>query len=56
MLLKRLDVTMQSFVWGRQLEGRESEVRAIIASKRSQLNDEPPSFSVHHSLSFRLWL
>jgi hypothetical protein len=46
MLLKRLDVTMQSFAWSKQVQGKEEEVLAAISAQRSEFKDEPVSYTV----------
>jgi hypothetical protein len=46
MLLKRLDVTMQSFVWIEQAEGCENDVRAALDTQRRELVEAPSSYSV----------
>jgi hypothetical protein len=46
MLLKRLDVTIQAFLWGKQIEGREEEVSAALSVQRAELSEEPRLFTV----------
>jgi hypothetical protein len=41
MLTKRLDATIQSFLWGEQVRGKESEIVAAIQAQRSRLSEEP---------------
>jgi hypothetical protein len=41
MLLQRLDVTIQSFLWSRKAEGREGEITSAISSKRKSLIPAP---------------
>ena len=41
MLLQRLDVTIQSFLWSRKAEGREGEITSAISSKRKALIPAP---------------
>jgi len=41
MLLQRLDVTIQSFLWSRKAEGREAEITSAISSKRKSLIPAP---------------
>lgn len=59
MLLKRLDVTMQSFVWIEQAEGCENDVRAALDTQRKELVEAPLSYSVSqriHKYSFAVIL
>lgn len=46
MLVKRLDVTIQSFLWGEQVQGKESEIVAAIQAQRKRLQVEPNNYSV----------
>ncbi len=48
MLLKRLDVTMQSFAWSKQVQGKEEEVLAAISAQRSEFKDEPVPYTVRY--------
>lgn len=41
MLLKRLDVTIETFLWGEKAQGREGEIVAAIKGQRSHLVEEP---------------
>ena len=50
MLLKRLDVTLQSFQWG-QTRGNEAEMAAAVEAKRRLMNEEPTDYTV----TFHLW-
>ena len=50
MLLKRLDVTLQSFLWADRAVGREGEIAAAIQSQRSTLSETPKSFSMQDAL------
>ena len=45
MLLTRLDVTIQSFMWSERCQDREAEVAAALRPLRSALQDDPPSFT-----------
>jgi hypothetical protein len=45
MLLQRLDVTIQSFLWSRKAEGREAEITSAISSKRKSLISAPARIS-----------
>ena len=46
MLMKRCDVTIQSFLWAEKALGKEGEIVAAIQSQRLHLVDEPPAYSV----------
>ena len=46
MLLKRLDVTLQSFLWAERAVGREGEIATAIQSQRSALSETPRQFSL----------
>jgi hypothetical protein len=46
MLLKRLDVTIQSFLWGKQAQGKESEIASAVNSQRVFLTEAPTRYSV----------
>lgn len=41
MLIKRLDVTVQSFLWSKRAAGREAEITAVIAARRRALRVAP---------------
>ena len=45
MLMKRLDVTIQSFLWGEQAQGKEGEIVAAIQAQRKHLQEEPMHYS-----------
>lgn len=45
MLIKRLDVTIQSFLWGEQAQGKEGEIVAAIQAQRKHLQAEPTRYS-----------
>ena len=46
MLLKRLDVTLQSFLWGASAQGREGEMLAVIQAQRQHLTESPSQYTV----------
>lgn len=46
MLLKRLDVTIKAFLWGKQIEGREEEVSTALSAQRVELSEEPKSITL----------
>lgn len=46
MLLARLDVTIQSFLWGNQAMGREEEITASVAPLRESLTEEARKFTL----------
>lgn len=50
MLMKRLDVTIQSFLWGEKAQGKEGEVVAAIQAQRRHLTEEPCVYSVDDAL------
>jgi len=41
MLIKRLDVTIQSFLWGKKSKGKEQDIEAAIQAQRQFLKEEP---------------
>ncbi|KAK9510079.1 hypothetical protein O3M35_004940 [Rhynocoris fuscipes] len=41
LLLKRLDVTIQSFQWSERMKGRENEIASIFSPKRNALSTNP---------------
>jgi hypothetical protein len=45
MLMKRLDVTIQSFLWGEQAQGKEGEIVAAIQAQRKHLQAEPTRYT-----------
>ena len=46
MLLKRLDVTIQSFLWGEKAQGKENEIAAAINAQRKYLIEEPSKYTL----------
>ena len=46
MLLKRLDVTIQSFLWGTSVKGKEDEILAVINAQRQHLTEIPTHYTV----------
>ena len=50
MLLKRVDVTLESFLWAERSIGREGEVAAAIQSQRQTLADLPMTFTIQDAL------
>lgn len=48
MLLKRLDVTIKSFLWGEKAQGKEHEIYVAIQAQRKYLNEEPTTYSVRY--------
>ncbi|XP_014282273.1 protein FAM98B [Halyomorpha halys] len=55
MLLKRLDVTIQSFQWSDRMKGKENEIAKLYLDKRKALVDEP-SVALSDLLSARAHL
>jgi hypothetical protein len=51
MLLRRLDVTMQSFLLGKQVLGREDELRRDIAARRVHLREEPAAYQLADAIA-----
>jgi hypothetical protein len=49
--MKRLDVTIQSFLWGEKAQGKEGEIAAAIRAQRAFLSDSPPKFTVGTKLA-----
>lgn len=47
MLLKRLDVTIQSFLWGEKAQGKENEIAAAINAQRKYLTEEPSKYTLN---------
>jgi Protein of unknown function (DUF2465) len=45
MLLQRVDVTVQSFLWSAKAEGREGEITAAISHKRRALSSSPAAIN-----------
>jgi hypothetical protein len=56
MLTKRLDATIQSFLWGEQVRGKESEIVAAIQAQRSRLIEEPVQYTSADALKAPLSL
>lgn len=50
MLLKRLDVTIESFLWGEKAQGREGEIVAAIKGQRQRLVEEPARYVIQDVL------
>jgi hypothetical protein len=50
MLMKRLDVTIQSFLWGEKAQGKEGEVVAAIQAQRRHLSEQPTQYFVEDCL------
>ena len=48
MLMKRLDVTIQSFLWGEKGQGKEGEIVAAIRAQREYLSEIPIRYNVRH--------
>lgn len=46
MLLKRLDVTLESFMWGAETLGNEGEIVAAIHAQRQHLTEMPSKYTV----------
>ena len=44
--MQRLDVTIQSFLWGNQAKGKESEIIAAIEAQRQNLSAVPYDYTV----------
>mmetsp|Transcript_7487 Transcript_7487/g.10402 ORF Transcript_7487/g.10402 Transcript_7487/m.10402 type:complete len:279 (+) Transcript_7487:2014-2850(+) len=51
MLLKRCDVTIQSFLWGDAAKGQESDIVAAIEAMRHSLRKQPASITVDDALA-----
>lgn len=51
MLLQRLDVTVQAFMWSAKAEGRESEINAAVAPKRRGLSVQPAAIRAADAFS-----
>ena len=56
MLIKRLDVTIQSFLWGEQAQGKEGEIVAAIQAQRKHLSAEPTRYNYTDALEAPLSL
>jgi len=50
MLMTRLDVTIQSFLWGERSHGKEGEIVAAIQAQRQHLTEVPPRYTVDDAL------
>jgi len=46
MIMKRLDVTIQSFLWGEKAIGKEGEIVAAIQAQRQHLHESPTRYTV----------
>lgn len=46
LMLKRADVTLQGFLWGENVAGKEGEIVAAIQAQRKQLSEQPFKYSV----------
>lgn len=46
MLIKRLDVTIRSFLWGEKAIGREDEIITAIDEQRQYLTEQPTFYQV----------
>eukprot|EP01041_Mallomonas_annulata_P002712 gene2712-5339_t len=51
MLLKRLDVTIQSFLWGDRAKDREEEILTAVNVQRRHLTESTPRYSLEDALS-----
>jgi hypothetical protein len=51
MLLKRCDVSVQSFLWGEAAQGNEDEIVSAISSRRDALGPDPPGFTVKDAIA-----
>jgi hypothetical protein len=54
MLLKRLDVTIQSFLWGEKAVGKEGEIVAAIQEQRATLSEYPTPYTVRYTYECEL--
>ena len=50
--MKRLDVTIQSFLWGEKAIGKEGEIVAAIQAQRQHLHESPTRYTVSHSFIY----
>ena len=50
MLMKRLDVTIQSFLWGEAAQGKEGEIVAAIKAQRDNLTEESIKYTAEDAL------
>jgi hypothetical protein len=51
MLMKRLDVTIQSFLWGESAQGKEGDIVAAIQAHRKHLSEIPNKYNYIDALS-----
>jgi len=52
MMLKRVDVTIQGFLWGENVAGKEGEIVAAIQAQRRELSEFPCKYSVSLGVDF----
>ena len=50
MMLKRVDVSLEGFLWGENVIGKEGEIVAAIQSQRQQLSEIPYRYSINDAL------
>jgi len=50
MIMKRLDVTIQSFLWGEKAIGKEGEIVAAIQAQRQHLHESPTRYTVRNCM------
>ena len=50
MLMQRLDVTIQSFLWGEKAQGKEGEIVAAIKAQRDNLTEESIKYTAEDAL------
>jgi hypothetical protein len=51
MLMKRLDVTIQSFLWGEKAQGKEGEIVAAIKAQRMNLKEAAMAYGTQDALA-----
>jgi hypothetical protein len=51
MLMKRLDVTIKSFLWGEKAQGNEGLICAAIKAKRDHLSEVPVKYTISDALA-----
>jgi len=51
MLMKRLDVTIQSFLWGEKAHGKEGEIVAAIKAQRVNLKEAAAAYDTQDALA-----
>ena len=56
MLLKRLDVTIKSFLWGDKAQGKEGEIVAAIKAQRENISEAPTRYTLVDALAAPLSL